>query len=123
MKKKNAPTAEMQSYADGIRHSIESWKSHKKNGCHDPTYADGTNMNLLRNHVIYYKRQMDELHTQTGVALPPERHLPTMPYVDPNWFAKPKSARAQRIMSRPGWECYAREKTSLVYDEDMLSFL
>jgi len=120
---KTLPETEMQAYAKKIRYSIERWKSHKENGCSDPGYPDGTNMNLLRNHVIYYKRKMDELHAKEKTALPLERYLPTMPYVDPNWFAKPKTERAQRIMSRPSWKSYVWAKPSLEYDEQKLSFL
>lgn len=29
------------------------WRDIKENGCNDPTWPDGVNMNLKRNHIIY----------------------------------------------------------------------
>lgn len=112
-RKKLSPEERITEMATKIRETIARWKNHKENGCCDPAYADGTNMNLLRNHVIGYKRQIRELCEENNIPLPDEVYLPNLPYVDNNYFAKPDSDRAKRIMSRPGWECYNHERPSI----------
>lgn len=34
-----------------------------QNGCNDPLYSDGVNLNLIRNHIIYTKRKIEESFT------------------------------------------------------------
>lgn len=36
------------------------WKDIYENGCTDRLWEDGTNINLVRNHIIYYKKQCEE---------------------------------------------------------------
>jgi len=121
MAKKKPPSELVQDYSRGIIDSIERWKSHKENGCNDPGWPDGANMNLLRNHVISYKRQIKELCSEYELPLPPEVYIPGLPYVDNNYFAKPESERAKGIMSRPGWQCYNHETPCDEYNDMELS--
>lgn len=39
-------------YRQCIRREIEHWKVINQNGCNDPFWSDGCNMNLTRNHII-----------------------------------------------------------------------
>lgn len=56
------------------------------NGCNDPSWADGVNLNLIRNHIIIDKRNLKESLS--------ERELPDLyfqelpPEVDNNYMAK-----------------------------------
>lgn len=102
--KKLTAHEQIRANVDEIRKSIQQWKDIYKNGCSDPGWPDGVNLNLVHNHVCYYKQIIRELCSETGETPPPEFYLPTPPIVDNNYFAKPKSERAQRIMSRPGWK-------------------
>ena len=61
MAKKKDPRQQIDETAVKIRETISRWNSHKENGCSDPTWPDGANMNLLRNHVFSYKRQIRDL--------------------------------------------------------------
>ena len=36
------------------------WKYLYENGCTDPNYCDGANLNIVRNHIIYGKRKIEE---------------------------------------------------------------
>ena len=47
-----------------IAEAVAHWKDIKENGCHDPFWPDGVNMNLVRNHIIYYLNQIADLDTQ-----------------------------------------------------------
>ena len=39
----------------------EHWEHFKKYGGSDPNYDDSVNMNLTRNHIIYYKNEMKNI--------------------------------------------------------------
>ena len=80
-----------------FRSTMVNWNSHYKYGCRDPFYSDGVNMNLLRNHMLYFKNKMIEIHQKSGVNLPPEYYLPLPPEVSMNYFADPTCPRAQRV--------------------------
>jgi hypothetical protein len=40
------------------------WNDLYENGCADPFWEDGCNLNLIRNHIIYYYRKIEELAEQ-----------------------------------------------------------
>lgn len=118
---KKTPERKVDEIVEEIKHTISHWKNCNKNGCNDPFYPDGLNMNLLRNHLVYYKRQIREICISNDLPLPPEAYTPNLPYTDCNYFAKPESDRARRIMSRPGWQCYNHEPIGGEYNERQLS--
>ena len=37
------------------------WQDIHDNGCHDPFWPDGTNMNLVRNHIIHWVLELRKL--------------------------------------------------------------
>jgi len=71
----------------------EQWYRYWKYGGQDPCWPDGSNMHLIRNHIIYHKRQMKELCEQIGCELPEcyAKELP--PEVDSNYMARPDEIR------------------------------
>lgn len=123
MRKKITPKQQVEKLCIEANETIKRWKSHKINGCSDPTYPDGVNMNLLRNHLFYYKRQIRDICFEHKMPLPPEAFLPDLPYTDSNYFADPTSDRAKRIMSNPYWKCANLEKVGGEYDEMQLSLI
>ena len=74
-----------------IRQEIEHWKDINQNGCSDPFWPDGCNMNLTRNHIIYYQRQLREICTENQLPLPEEYYLAVPPEVDANYMFLEKS--------------------------------
>ena len=44
-------------------------------------------MNLARNHIIYYKRCINEICSKECIPLPEEHYIPTPPPVDNNYMA------------------------------------
>lgn len=119
--KKKTPVQELQALIAVLLREVSCWKDIKKNGCNDPGWPDGCNMNLIRNHVIYDKREIKQICEESGLPIPQEFYVPTPPAVDSNYFAKPKSERAQRIMSRPSWRCANQEPTGGKYDDAQMS--
>lgn len=72
--------------AEVIRESHEQWKRLRENGCNDPFWTDGVNLNLVRNHIIYGRRLCEEeLHEGD---YPEEYYLPLPEKVPPNYMVK-----------------------------------
>lgn len=46
------------------------WHEIRTDGCFDPYYTDGSNMNLVRNHILNYRRRIKEICETLGVDLP-----------------------------------------------------
>ena len=61
------------------------WETIYKYGCRDPFWPDGTNLNLIRNHCIFYKRQMEEICQEHNIPLP--ETLPLPDEVDEDYMA------------------------------------
>ncbi len=81
---------------------LKHWQYLREHGCQDPFWADGVNMNLTRNHIIYYKMRLLELCPDGN--LPEEYYLPTPPEVDDNYLARRNEyfeTRKERIESCP----------------------
>lgn len=95
--KKESPQRQLKIYSDEILKEIEMWEYQYKNGCNDPFWPDGCNLNLLRAHVISYKKDIKNICDEIGMSVPKEYFLPTPPYTDVNYFANPESERAKRI--------------------------
>lgn len=67
---------------------LATWEWYRTQGGQDPFYTDGANMNLIRNHVIYYKREIERLCVQHGMDLPETYFLATPPKVDEGYMAR-----------------------------------
>ena len=53
-----------------IDKEFQQWNDISGQGCQDPGWPDGTNMNLIRNHIIFWYKQLDEKNsadTQTSL--------------------------------------------------------
>lgn len=87
---------------ENIVQDLKHWQNLREYGCQDPFWADGVNMNLTRNHIIYYKMRLRELCKDGN--LPEEYYLPTPPEVDNNYLARQNEyfeTRKERIESCP----------------------
>ena len=97
------PEQEIKRLRKEIVQDLKHWQNLREYGCQDPFWADGVNMNLTRNHIIYYKMRLRELCPDGN--LPEEYYLPTPPVVDNNYLA-PKGEyfdrRKKSIERMPG---------------------
>ena len=69
-----------------IRDSFVRWNQIYQNGAGDPFWADGVNLELVRNHIIYYKRKCEE--ELLPEQYPPEYHMELPPVVDRLYMAR-----------------------------------
>ena len=98
-KKKFDPSKEVDKNCEILRSTPKVWIRYRDEGGSDPAWADGANMNLLRNHMIYAKQEILRLCAEYQIPEPKELFIPIPSYVDSNYFAKPNSDRAQRVLS------------------------
>ena len=81
--------------ADQIREKLadrfDRWDEINEHGCNDPFWADGTNMNLVRNHIIYYYRLLADKLENVQLSLFDDIELsdlrPVPPKVDQNYMS------------------------------------
>lgn len=96
MKKDN--TGEIERLRKDIITEIQHWKDINENGCSDPFWPDGYNMNLTRNHIIYAKYQISEICLNENRPLPEEYYLPTPPKVPDKYMANLKNERRVQMI-------------------------
>lgn len=80
-----------------IEREISHWKDMLKNGCSDPGWSDGANMNLTRNHVIYYKHEIKDLCDENDIEYPEVLRVPTPPEVPNTYMADLRCKRAEKL--------------------------
>lgn len=80
-----------------IRESLDRWGYIKEHGAGDPYWEDGVNLNLVRNHIIYYKRMCEEKLLPEDY--PEEYYLETPPEVDNKFMARDDIIRERAKMS------------------------
>jgi len=57
-------------YEAELIREYEHWEYLKEHGGSDPNFDDGVNMNLTRNHIIYYKHEMEDLYGEDRSKYP-----------------------------------------------------
>lgn len=70
-----------------LTRSYERHKSVITEGTTDPIWEDGSNANLVRNHIIYYKMKLEEICNKHGIELPDCYFQLTPEIVDPKYMA------------------------------------
>lgn len=105
-------------YRESIVNELESWKHINKNGCNDPFWPDGSNMNLTRNHIFYYKDKIAEICQINGIPLPEEYYFPIPPEVDDQYMARLDQKERVKRFRQEGYELTTKK---VKYDEEQLS--
>lgn len=85
-----------------LEKAYAQWQRLYENGGSDPFWSDGVNLNLVRNHIIYFKGQIEEtcpLYMADELYL---RELP--PEVDQNYMADPDKIREQARRSLQAYQ-------------------
>lgn len=89
-----------------LANEFRCWDNLYQHGGSDPFWPDGMNLNLVRNHIIYYKHQMEDLLKEDDDDLSltlfplqyPEIYYRETPNaVDPNYMAKANEIRLRAM--------------------------
>ena len=119
--KKKTPEQELEGLCKDIVKERNLWKHINEHGCNDPFWPDGCNLNLTRNHILYYRRKIEELCQTIGAVLPEEYFLPVPPEVDNHYMANLKQKERVKRLIITG-NNLTRKKTKFV-DDGQLEFL
>lgn len=86
--------------AENLEKAYERWDLLYKNGGSDPFWCDGTNLNLVRNHILYYREQCEEVLEPKDYPEAYHKELP--PVVPDDYMAKKvKLCKMPRIFTLP----------------------
>lgn len=97
-KKKLVPEQELQHCRECLMERMEHWGELKMHGGADPSWPDGTNMNLTRNHIMYYRFKIAEDCMANGFPEPPECGLEAPPEVPDGYMASlVQTGRVERL--------------------------
>ena len=99
--KQPKPHQQLESFKENLVASVHRWKELNLHGGNDPCWNDGYNLNLVRNHILYYKYQIRELCLKQNWKLPSEYYLPLPPLVPDSYMAnKKQTERIQKLLSQ-----------------------
>ncbi len=79
-------------YAATLESSYAEWDKLFTEGCSDPIWSDGVNLEIVRNHIIYCKKQLAEQENSL-FGLPDIYYRELPPVVDHNYMARPDEIR------------------------------
>lgn len=86
-------------YEAQLIREYEHWEHFKKYGGSDPNYDDSVNMNLTRNHIIYYKNEMKNLYGEDMGKYPEVYFRELPPEVEGQYVARADEIRDKAIES------------------------
>lgn len=84
-------------YVKECAKSFDHWEREHKDGCCDPHFSDGVNLNLVRNHIIYYKSLIKQSCQKNNLTLPPIYYRDLPPVLPHDFFAHGKNFNQQRV--------------------------
>ena len=85
--KQKTPEQELELLRENLLHERVIWERINENGCNDPFWADGCNMNLTRNHILSYRNEIANCCEEHNLPLPEEYFLKVPPEVDDDYMA------------------------------------
>ncbi len=88
MSRKNHET----DYAAELENDYARWDKVFTEGGSDPFWSDGVSLNLIRNHILYDKEQLEKQESSL-FGLPEVYYREIPPEVDPNYMARPDEIR------------------------------
>lgn len=91
--------------AEQLIERFARWDFLYENGGSDPCWPDGVNLNLVSNHIRYYKQRIEEEYPDG--SYPEIYSRPTPPEVDNNYMAKPDEIR---MAARKSLEIYKADE-------------
>ena len=100
-----------------LKKAYAHWQQLYDHGGSDPTWPDGVNLNLVRNHIYYYKRQIEENFPLYMSHELYQRELP--PEVDNNYMTRSDEIREharqslQAYLADPDYRYLLRHKDNL----------
>ena len=116
--KQKTPEQELELLRENLLHERVIWERINENGCNDPFWADGCNMNLTRNHILSYRNEIANCCEEHNLPLPEEYFLKVPPEVDDDYMASfNQKARVNRLKQQGN--ILSRKKKKFIDDGQM----
>ncbi|WP_289049189.1 hypothetical protein [uncultured Acidaminococcus sp.] len=101
-----------------IRNEYQAWNDIAEHGCRDPFWEDGANMNIIRNHIIYLKKQIITRAEKEKEQIPQEFYWALLPEVPDTYMVE--SGRCYKRCKK--WDKERISETVLKADTDAALF-
>lgn len=116
--KQKTPEQELDLLREKLLHERDIWNHINENGCNDPFWTDGYNMNLTRNHILSYRNDIANCCEEHNFPLPEEYFLKVPPEVDDDYMANfNQKARVDRLKQQGN--ALSRKKKKFIDDGQM----
>ena len=92
-------------FGKSLQESFDRWDYLHENGGIDPSWSDGANLNLVRNHIFYYKSRIEESMEPKDYPEIYYRDVP--PEVDRDYMVKADEIKTQAKIS---YDLYMKDK-------------
>lgn len=116
---KQGPRKELKQLITKLEQSFERWSYLITTGGSDPGWADGTNANLVRNHIIYHKNEVIKLCSENQFPLPEIINRPTPEEVSDSYMARADDIRTDAQKSLVA----LKNDADYLYLKDMINAL
>lgn len=80
------PTENLKELAAECGKRYDHWQKEREEGCVDPNWSDGVNLNLVRNHIIFYKKKIRRVCDESGLVIPSIYYRPLPPEMPTDFF-------------------------------------
>lgn len=101
-----------------IRNEYKMWDEIAEHGCGDPFWEDGANMNIIRNHILYLRKQLISQAEEENVPIPQEAYWTIPPEVPDTYMVK--SGRCYKRCKK--WDKERISEIALKADTDAALF-
>ena len=78
----------LQYFVGELEKSFNQWAYQYENGVGDPTWSDGTNLNLVRNHISYYRKSISDCCERYSLPTPKIMDKPIPDELPSSYMAK-----------------------------------
>jgi len=107
---------QQENYAEELQKSHERWAYIYEHGTSDPFWEDGVNLDLVRNHMFYYRGKIEEAMSPEDYPAVYFKEIP--PKVDQNYMARQDEIRANAKKSLAAYKASPDYKYLLRHQDD-----
>ncbi len=105
-KRKLTPAQELREHINRLAERYLHWEAERRDGCVDPNWSDGVNLNLVRGHIIAEKRNISRTCNEFGLTIPAIYYRALPPEMPADFFVMDgknyNPNRVSRIMNLRG---------------------
>lgn len=91
----------------GILSHYARWKEIYENGSSDPNHADGVNLNLVRNHIIYMQKTVESTFKGNFLAYPDSYYYPIPTEVSPDFMVTDRKLAFKEVKKEKDLKPYS----------------